>query len=236
MSRTGSGSTNNVAGRSSSDGRAGTGQLSSGGTESANAISAPLNGRTEAVFDVVNGATSMNLRTTDLGDELYRISTPDGSSVVPQATEQGDRVQLFLVRSGAQGAGAVDIALNASVNWDLRVTGGVDQSVIDMSGSKLKGVDLAGGATRIELKLPRPDGTMKVRMTGGVNQFLVYTADSVPVRVRVGSGAGQLVLDGRTHNGIAPGALFTPPQWDDGGDRIDLDAIAGMATLTVERD
>jgi hypothetical protein len=204
-------------------------------TNTANAISAPLNGRTQAGFDLVNGTSTVNLHTASLGDELYRISTPDNSNVVPQATETGDRIQLFLARSGKQGAGAVDIALNSDVRWDLRVTGGVDHSVIDMSDSKLNAVDLAGGATRIDLTLPRPDGTLKVRMTGGVNQFLVHTADPVPVRVRVGSGAGQVKLDGRTHNGIPPGALFTPPQWAQGGDRIDLDAVAGMATLTVDQ-
>jgi hypothetical protein len=55
----------------------------------------------------------------------------------------------------------------------------------------------------------------------------------VPVRVRVGRGAGQVVLPGETHSGVAPGALFTPDEWDAGPDRIDLDATAGMNRLTV---
>jgi len=49
----------------------------------------------------------------------------------------------------------------------------------------------------------------------------------------VGSGAGQVVLHGETHSGVAPGALFTPETWEADRDRIDLDATAGMNLLTV---
>jgi hypothetical protein len=200
-----------------------------------NVVSAPLGGRADAGFDLVDGTTMINMRLAALGDELYRISTPAGASVLPKVTADGDRLRLFLVRSGIQGVGAVNVALNVKVRWDLRVLGGAKQTVIDLSGGRVDGVELAGGATRIDLTLPRPDGTLSVRMTGGVNQFLVHTADSVPVRVRVGSGAGRVVLDGRQRNGIAPGASFTTARWTNGGDRIDLDAVAGMATLTVDR-
>lgn len=201
----------------------------------AHAISGPLDGRRTASFDLVNGTSTINLHTDDLGEDLYRVSTPVGSSVVPQARAEGDRVQLFLVRSGEKGAGAVDIALNSRVRWDLRVTGGAEQSVIDLSSGNVSSVDLIGGATRLDLTLPRPDGTLPVRMTGGINQFIVHTADRIPVRVRMGSGAGQVVLDGRTHNGIAPGKLFTPSRWERSSDRIDLDAVAGVATLKLDR-
>jgi hypothetical protein len=198
-------------------------------------VSAPLGDRAEAGFELVNGTTMVTMRLDALDDELYRISTPAGASVLPKVIADDKQLRLFLVRSGVQGVGAVTIALNVKVRWHLRMIGGTEQSVIDLSGGRVDAVELAGGATRIDLTLPRPDGTLPVRMTGGVNQFVVHTANSVPVRVRVGSGAGRVVLDGRQRNGIAPGASFTTAQWSDGGDRIDLDAVAGMATLTVDR-
>jgi alcohol dehydrogenase YqhD (iron-dependent ADH family) len=70
-------------------------------------------------------------------------------------------------------------------------------------------------------------------MSGGVNQFFVHTVGEVPVRVRLGSGAGQVVLDGTSHLGVAAGALFTPDRWDETVDRIDVNAVAGMAALTI---
>jgi hypothetical protein len=197
------------------------------------ALSAPVNGRRQASLDMVSGTSTMTLRAADLGDELYRIASPAHSSVTPHVDEHAGTVYLSLRATGNDGPGAVEVLLNASVRWNLRLGGGVRQSVLDMAGGTLERLDLAGGATRIELTLPRPDGTLAVRMTGGIHEFLVHTPAQIPTRVRVGRGAGRVVLDGRTHNGVAGGELFTPPGWAASVDRIDLDAVAGMGTLTV---
>jgi hypothetical protein len=199
---------------------------------SGHVVSQPLDGRTESGLDLVSAASAVTVRSAALGAELYRISTPAGG-VRPQATDAAGRVRLAL--DGHENGGrVVDIVLNERVRWDLSVAGGAEQHRIDLTGSRLRRVDLAGGSGRIVLTLPRPEGTLVVRMAGGVREFAVHTAGAVPVRVRVGSGAGRVVLGGRTHAGVAAGALFTPERWDDAGDRIDLDAAAGMSQLTVD--
>jgi hypothetical protein len=195
----------------------------------AHTATAALDGRTTAGFDLVDSAKNVTLRTVDLGDSLYRISTPEGSNVVPRAEDQDGRIRLHL----AGDAQTVDVALNAAVLWDLRMAGGADLSTIDLSLGRVGGVDLTGGASRISLTLPRPDGTLSVRMSGGVSLFDVRTTGRVPVRVRVGNGAGQVTLDGRKHSGVAAGRTFTPEHWGETEDRIDVDAIAGMSALTV---
>jgi hypothetical protein len=197
------------------------------GTGAAAAVSAPRGGRTEAGFDLLDGATAITVRTAELGADLYRITAP---AAAPAVTDTDGRIRLSLGRGPAR---AVDVLLSASVRWDLRVGGGAELSTIDLGGAQLAAVDLAGGAGRIELTLPRPDGTLTVRMSGGVSRFDVHTAGQVPVRVRVGSGAGQVVLDGTSHSGVAAGALFTPAGWNHSVDRIDVNAVAGMSALTV---
>ncbi|HEX8632173.1 MAG TPA: hypothetical protein VF755_28775, partial [Catenuloplanes sp.] len=199
----------------------------------AHTVSAPRNGRDEASFDLVNGTTTVKLHTGDLGDDLFRVETPVGSDVLPRPVEQGDRVQLHLVDSGEDGPGSVDITLNSQVRWALRLTGGAAEHVIDMSEGELSGLEILGGATRVELNLPEPDGTMRVKMTGGVNEFAVGTPAGTPVRLRIGSGAAQVVLDGKTHRGIAPGRVFVPTRWGHADDRVELDAVAGVGTLTL---
>lgn len=201
----------------------------------AHSVSAPRDGREQASFDLVNGTTTVNLQAADLGDVLYNVSTPLGSNVLPRAVQQRDRTQLHLVRSGEEGPGAVEITLNSEVRWALRIIGGAAEHVIDMSDGQLTGVEIAGGATRIDLSLPEASGTVKVRMTGGVNQFAVNTPPGTPVRLRIGSGAAQVVLDGRAHRGIAPGRVFSPHRWTNVDDRVDLDAVAGVGTLTLSR-
>ena len=190
---------------------------------------AARDGRTSAGFDLVDGAERVTLRAADLGDTLYRITTPDAGAVVPRTDEQDGRVRLRLDGD----AESVDITLNAAVRWDLRIAGGAQLSTIDLSAGRVGGVDLTGGASRIALTLPRPDGTLSVRMSGGVSLFDVHTAERTPVRVRVGRGAGQVTLDGQRHAGVAAGQTFTPASWAAAVDRIDVDAAAGMSALTV---
>jgi hypothetical protein len=207
--------------------KAPTGKPSAGPVSRSPSASGPLDGRTKAGFDVVNGAAAITLRTADLGEDLYRVTTP---SVRQRVTFENGRVRLFL---GQDAPRAVQVVLSSRVRWDLRIGGGTEMSTIDLSGARLTAVDLSGGAGRIVLTLPKPDGTLTVQLSGGVNRFDVHTAGGVPVRVRLGSGAGQVVLDGTSHSGVAAGALFTSARWDAAVDRIDLDARAGMSAMTI---
>ncbi|MDG4785348.1 hypothetical protein O7626_05270 [Micromonospora sp. WMMD1102] len=205
--------------------------------EPANAgeASAPLDGRAEATFDLVTDTASVRLGAADLGELLYRISTPPGANVLPRPEVRRDRVLLHLVPSGASGPGAVDIELNSRVRWDLRFSGGAAERSVDLAGARLTGVEFLGGSTRIDLTLPAPEGTLTVRMSGGANQFRVRAPAGPPTRVRLASGAGALTVDGDRRSGIARGTDLTPPGWDRAEQRFDLDLVAGVALLTVER-
>lgn len=199
----------------------------------AGVLTAPLDGLGNAVFALADGATSVRLHAADLGGDLYRISAPAGSGLLPRVVRSGAEVRLFLSHSGQSGTGVVDVAVNATVGWTLHLDAGVAESVLDMGAGKVDGVDLAGGASRIELILPKPKGVLAVRMTGGVDQFLVRLAKLTPVRVQADSGAGEVTVGGSTYRGIARGRSFTANGWVDGTPGVDVQAVAGMAALTV---
>jgi hypothetical protein len=198
-----------------------------------NVVSGTVGDRTEATFEMVDEVVTFRLRTGPLGDDLYRVSTPQDNSVLPFAELEEDGVRVRLARSGRNGNSSVDVVLNERIRWDLRLSGGIRRGTVDLGSGRIAGVDLRGGATRLDLVLPPPDGTLPVRMTGGINRFTVRTADGVPVRVRTRRGAGQVVLNGRTDDGVAKGASFLSPDWSKSADRIDLDAVGGIGTLKV---
>lgn len=200
-----------------------------------NVISAPAGDRAKAGFELVSNTVEIDLRATDLGDDLYRITTPANGSVLPRVRSTEAGLKLFLDTTGKRGTAAVTVLLNADVRWSMLITGGVKTGVFDLGAAKVDEVDFAGGATRIDLTLPRPDGTLPIRLSGGVNRFEVYTDQGVPVRVRTRRGAGQVKLDGLTDDGVARGASFLSPDWADSENRIDLDAVAGVGTLRVGR-
>jgi len=198
-------------------------------------VSGPLGDRREATMEVLTGATSITVRVGDLGDRLYRAATPAGSGLVPAAVDAGERVQVHLTRRAPDGPDALDLQLSSRVRWNVRIIGGAVEEIVDLGQGNLAGLDIVGGATRIEVRLPRPQGTVPVRMSGGANQFLLHAPGDTPVRVRLGSGAGNVSVDGSARSGVAAGTAITQPGWDQATDRYDIDAVAGVSALTVDR-
>ncbi|RIV41318.1 hypothetical protein [Micromonospora radicis] len=198
------------------------------------AMTAPLDGRERASFELVDGVTRFELRVTDLGEELYRITSPAESDARPRPELTGDRLRLRMQRIG-DAPGAVEVLLNAQVSWELRITGGVTERRLDLTAGRLSALEFAGGATRTELRLPRTRGALVVRVTGGVNLLAVTVADGAPVRVRARSGAGGVNVYEERRDGVPPGTVLGSPNWDRSVDRIFLDLVAGANLVTVRR-
>ena len=197
---------------------------------SSHTLSGPTNGRSDETFELVSDANSVNLRAADLGADLYRITTPDNSAA-PQVKTTDEGIQLSLIKSRGHTDTTVEVVLNAKIRWRLTMTGGSRSSVLNLAGTTVESVDLNGGVTRIDLTLPRPTGTLPVRMSGGANQFRIITTGTAEARVRARKGAGKVVFNGRTDNGVAKGATFVSRDFADSDDRIDVDAIGGFGTL-----
>ncbi|TNH31839.1 hypothetical protein FHG89_00155 [Micromonospora orduensis] len=197
-------------------------------------MTAPLAGRQRATFVLVDGVSSFELRVADLGDDLYRIDTPAGSGVAARSEVRGDTVRLGLADTGASGVKAVRVLLNERVAWRLQLTGGVSGQVLDLTRARLLGVELAGGSSRTEVLLPVIDGTVVVRLTGGTSQLDVRVPGAPAVRVRVGAGAGSVVVGDERWNGVGAGSLLGAPGWDRSTDRLYLDLVAGANSVTVD--
>ena len=183
-------------------------------------------------LDLVSGAETVAVRTADLGADRVRAVTPDDASVAPALVVDGDTVTVHLVRTGRPGSAAVTVLLDRRVRWQVRMSGGAVGELLDLRGARLSGVDLAAGATRIELRLPEPDRAVPVRMAGGATEFTVHVPAGVATGVRVGGGAASTEVDGVRRTGLAGGTVVSTAT---GPDRYDVDATAGVSTLTVDR-
>lgn len=174
----------------------------------------------------------MRIHAGDIGADLYRVQAPDGGPR-PRIDRRGGDVTMVLPSGSGRADQPVDVVVNADVQWALRLAGGTKQTVIDMAEGDVSGIELAGGAARIELTLPRPAGVVPVRMSGGVERFVVHVAGPTPVRVRAFAGAGQITVGGTTHRGVAPGRSFGVDGWAEGSAGLDVQALAGMSSLDV---
>jgi hypothetical protein len=201
-----------------------------GGSET---LTAPAEGRSSASLEIVDGVTSVRLKAADLGDDLYRISVPHGSGVAPRADRDGGDVRLHLDSTRWNGSGIVDVAVNSGVTWTVRLDSGVREATLDFTGGKVDGVDLAGGASRIEVALPVPSRVVPVRETGGIDRFVVRVPATAPLRVQIGSGAGQVTVGENVRQGVPAGQVFTANGWGQTNTGIDIQAQAGVGALTV---
>lgn len=201
----------------------------------AHRVSAARGDLDTAALTVVSGATTVTVRAMDLDGDLYRVSTPDDSRLYPDVIESGGRYQLHLNGTGGSGPAAVEILLDQRVRWDLRFSGGASETLVDLGAGRVSRMDFTAGSSRIETILPEPEGTVTVRMAGGASDFVVHAPGDAPVRVSAGGGAATVTVDGVRRTGIAAGSVFAPAGWDSSGDRYDVDAVAGVSSLTVGR-
>lgn len=200
-------------------------------------IAAAADGKQEAKFEIVNGAETIVVRCDDIGKDLYRASTPKDGSLVPTAANEGDTIKLTLSPSGANGAATAEVLLSSSVKWHLKLAGGGMNQKIECGAGKLAALELGQGAGSIEVTLPKPQGTLETLLSGGAGTLKVHLPAGPPVQVKVGAGAGAgtLSVDGQTRRDVKPGTEVTPDEWKKASDRYTVSAIAGLATLTIDR-
>lgn len=196
---------------------------------------APRNGREEARLDLIGGMGVVTVRSTDLGGDLYRISTPDGSGQSPRVVEQDDSELVSLQSVSGGGPAALEIQLSAAVTWQVRLGGGANEARVDLRDGPVSLVDFASGVSSVDLTLPKPSGTVTVRETGGASSFVVHLPSGVPIRARLAGGAGSAVIDGTTRTGLSAGTELSSGEESIGEGGYDLDATGGLSALWVQR-
>jgi hypothetical protein len=193
-------------------------------------LAGSLQGRTGAYLVVRDAASRVEIRLARMPGLLYRISTPADSGLAPRVTGGEGRVRVGLRPTGDHGPDTVTILLNRAVRWDIRLPAGAGEQRLDLAGGEVARVDL-GASGLIDIRLPPPDGTVPVSLTGGVGTATV-TGDG-PTRLTLHEGAGAVTTPWASTNGSPRGAVLTAPGWPDTTDRYTLDAHSGIGTLTL---
>ena len=209
-------------------------------SSSSQSASLSADGRSSATLDVVTGTPVLTIGVANLGGTsgtLLRVSTPGGDPRPQLRTAGGDSTvrsgKNALIYLSATDASAVTVTLNAVVNWRLDFAGGTKRTVADLRGGRVTGIAVTAGSDVIDLTLPRPRGSVPIRLAVGANQFLLSLPSGVPVRVTAASGAGEISLEGRDHTHVTDGSVFTTPGWAARATGFDIDATAGAARVAV---
>ncbi len=90
-----------------------------------------------------------------------------------------------------------ELILTAAVPWAIELRGGGSRVQADLRELDLRSFDLTGGASRVELRLGRPDGLVPVRLAGSLNKVTIRRPADVPVRLQISGATSRVEVDGQ---------------------------------------
>jgi DNA-binding MarR family transcriptional regulator len=208
---------------------------------------APLAGATRGRLVFLSGAPDVRLRADPTLAGLCR-ATFEGAS--PRVRVRGgvvtvhygrfswldwrarigdSRIELSAHRRRDRGS----IDLNASIPWDIEVRGGASDVGGDLDGLDLGSIVIAGGVSRVDVRLPAPRRVVPIRVGGGMSDLTLRRPSGTAARLRVRGGASRVSLDGQRVNGVGSVELASSGAGG-GGPVYEIDVEGGASRVTVE--
>jgi hypothetical protein len=197
--------------------------------------SASREGVREGRLEVSRGAAHLTVRGAEI-PELFRARfdapapsvSVDGGNVTVRYPRFSPRSWL---RPWARRGGQV--TLSQAVPWDIRIRHGVAHLDADLRGLRVGSVDLGHGASRLEVRLPRPSGVVPVRVAGGASQVRITRPAGTPVRLRIGRGVADLTFDAQEFGAVGGRLRLESPSGSDADGSYDIEISGGAAHLEV---
>ena len=140
---------------------------------------------------------------------------------------------LVLVKSRRGGNhGAVE--LSPDYTWYFKVHGGTWNTVLDLSGLRISGIELDSGGGNVSCTLPAPSGVVPIRVNSGIVGVIMHRPRNTALHATVCSGSVKVRLDDRPIR-----AMSSDVQWDTPGalrsnDRYDLTVYSGCVRVSMD--
>jgi hypothetical protein len=182
-----------------------------------------------------NGVANLNIRVDASMAETYR---GEFYGPKPRVTETDGVISIDYPRFNPLrwGRTSADIRLSPSVTWSIEVRGGVAHWDGDLRNLQLAAIDVRGGVSQVELRLPQPAGTVPIRVTGGVSHLTIHRPGSVPARVHIGGGVSKLQLDTQYLGAIGGPVRLETSAYPDAADRYNVEIGGGASKITIEHE
>ena len=122
----------------------------------------------------------------------------------------------------------VTAELSHAVDWAIEVTGGITDLEADLESLRFNGLDVRGGVNHLRLRLPRPSGTVRLRVEGGSSDARISRPAEVPVAL-VLRGGGQVRFDGRRMESAGSELRAESDGFSSSPDRYEVEILGGAA-------
>jgi hypothetical protein len=196
-------------------------------TTSAEELAAPLGSVDTGRLVFARGAAHLAIRVDGSMEDLYRARF---EGKVPDVRVDGGTVAVAYRWSFHPTRG--EITLSGRVPWSIKAAGGMSDVVADLEDLELQGLEVSGGASRIEVRLPRPKDAVRIRIGAGASNVELIRPTGVPVRVRIGGGASNLAIDDFRQE-AAGKTDWRSSDYDRVDGHYDVEIGAGASKVTV---
>jgi hypothetical protein len=193
------------------------------------AFTAPLDGLAGGRLIISRGADNIMLRGDNTLADLIRVRF---ERTTPEIRVAGGIITLRRKHPSVGDAGRGEIALNATIPWQIDIGGGAVEMTIDLRKVQLAALDIKGGASGLTVLLPRPSGTVPVRFSGGLHSVTIQRPGGVAARVQVKPGASNLTLDGEDLGTVSATGWETRG-YKSAANRYAIAALGGANLLSV---
>lgn len=120
------------------------------------------------------------------------------------------------------------ITLTGIVPWRIAIQGRVAQLVADIRALALRSLLVDGRTREIDLRLPRPDDAVPIRISRRAGSVFIRRPAGVPVRLALGRAVGALTIDGIAYGPLPGDTRIASADDQHAMGRYDI-AIAGSA-------
>lgn len=188
----------------------------------------PLGSLTSGRLVFRRGASRIRIGVDGSMDDLYRAHF---EGKVPHIQVDGGTV-IVTYRLGLHPPRG-EITLSGRIPWSIEGRMGMSDVSADLQGTDLTGLDISGGSSKVEMRLPRPKGSVPIRIGGGASRLELIRPASVPVSVHIGGGVSDLAIDGIEVRAAGGTTEWRSPNYEAVGDRYDIEVGAGASRITV---
>jgi hypothetical protein len=205
--------------------------------QSSDCFAAPLGSLSSGHLLFVSGASNVTVHADPSMEDLY-CARFEGQ--VPTVGVQAGTISIEYPRYPPSDQRfywlerRAEVALNASIPWHIEVRGSISRLTADLHEVRLGSLKLVGGASRTKVILPRPSGTVSVRILGGASNVTIHRPEGVAARAHASGGITNLTFDEKHFGAIGGDVNLQNPDYDAVANRYDIEVTGGANNMTLD--
>jgi hypothetical protein len=200
-------------------------------------ISQALDGIEEAKIDLEPGVGQVKIGKTSADNLLFSGLIPEQIQIQHNLTQEGQKA-IFTMRSGENSSFFLkgrenrwewNFDFSPKPLLDLKLGLGVGSCRIDLTGLKMKALDVSLGVGDAQIIMPS-EGQFQARVDGAIGQITIYLPENMELRVNSHTGLGNFKAPPEF---MKIGDYYQSKGFDHAVNRVDLNVSQAIGVIDV---